>query len=196
MMYGGKFANSRAGLYGFSGMAGGLTASATGGNFWQGAAIGLMNAGLNHARTSIDAAGARYFANKKAFYDHLWKNSFDADGNPIREVSGWELENGDGIALDYSENTISKSKWNSLKTGKLKSGGIGVEFNRRIYRAITSAHTHPRNDFAPDGSLFVPRLSQSDKIHIDVTGFKTIHILYDRRLWLTGSGNIKNLGSW
>ena len=59
MMYGGQFANSTVGLYGFSGMAGGLASTVTGGNFWQGAALGLMNAGLNHAKSNIDAAGAR-----------------------------------------------------------------------------------------------------------------------------------------
>jgi hypothetical protein len=196
MMYGGKFANSTAGLYGFSGMAGGLTSSATGGNFWQGAAVGIMNAGLNHAKANIDAAGAEYFANKKAFYDHLWKKSFDKDGKPVREVNGWELENGDAIALDYSENTINISKWNSLKFGKMKGGGVGVEFKGVKYKVVTSAHTHPRNDFTSDGKLYAPNLSPSDKLHIDATGLKTIHVLYNKNIWLLGSGNRKNLGAW
>ena len=53
MMYGGSFANSTLGNYAFSGLAGGVGAELTGGNFWQGAAIGVMNAGLNHLQQSV-----------------------------------------------------------------------------------------------------------------------------------------------
>lgn len=150
MMYGGKFANSAAGMYGFSGMAGGLTASATGGNFWQGAAVGLMNAGLNHAGSNVDAAGARYFANKKAFYDHLWKNSFDADGNPIREASGWELENGNAIALPFDKNHVAKdgtyvSFNDALDVVPGKFQTKWVQFKGNKYQINTHAHTHPQS---------------------------------------------------
>jgi RHS repeat-associated protein len=53
MMYGGQFANSIAGNYAFSGLAGGVGAELTGGNFWEGAATGLMVAGLNHIQQGI-----------------------------------------------------------------------------------------------------------------------------------------------
>jgi hypothetical protein len=40
--------NNPIGVYTYSALAGGIGAELTGGNFWQGAAIGIMNAGLNH----------------------------------------------------------------------------------------------------------------------------------------------------
>ncbi|MES2780088.1 MAG: FG-GAP-like repeat-containing protein [Bacteroidota bacterium] len=48
MMYGGSIASSRVGNYAFSALTGGLAAELTGGNFWDGAAVGIMIAGLNH----------------------------------------------------------------------------------------------------------------------------------------------------
>ena len=48
MMYGGKFASSTLGTSAFSALAGGAGAELTGGDFWRGAATGLMMAGLNH----------------------------------------------------------------------------------------------------------------------------------------------------
>jgi hypothetical protein len=191
MMYGGKLANSTAGLYGFSGVTGGLTAELTGGNFWQGAATGLMNAGLNHAKANIDAAGARYFANKKAFYDHLWKNSFDENGNPIREVSGWELENGDAIALPYDKNSVSRS-YNDALPVRGKAGNLNVEFKGNRYQVGTHAHTHPT---VYDRFYF----GESDiKLYNLVT--RPIHILYRGNLYNAGMhGNrpwFSNLGPW
>jgi RHS repeat-associated protein len=53
MMYGGKFSTSTLGSYAFSGLAGGLGAELTGGNFLQGAGTGLMIAGLNHLQQGI-----------------------------------------------------------------------------------------------------------------------------------------------
>ncbi|MFZ4400623.1 MAG: T6SS effector amidase Tae4 family protein [Bacteroidales bacterium] len=65
MMYGGEFANSAIGNYAFSGVAGGIGAELTGGDFWQGVAMGIMTAGLNHlqqrlARPSFDDLLANY----------------------------------------------------------------------------------------------------------------------------------------
>ena len=53
MMYGRRFASSTFGNYAFSGLAGGIGAELTGGNFWQGAATGLMTTGLNHLQQNI-----------------------------------------------------------------------------------------------------------------------------------------------
>jgi RHS repeat-associated protein len=46
---GGDFANKTGGIIGFGTIMGGVGASLTGGNFWQGAATGLFVSGLNHA---------------------------------------------------------------------------------------------------------------------------------------------------
>jgi hypothetical protein len=48
-----QFGNSTLGNYAFSGLAGGVGAELTGGNFWEGAAIGLMTTGLNHLQQNI-----------------------------------------------------------------------------------------------------------------------------------------------
>jgi len=47
MKYGGEFAQSTEGGYAFSAVSGGVGSALTGGNFWEGAAIGTMNFGLN-----------------------------------------------------------------------------------------------------------------------------------------------------
>ncbi len=46
--FGGKFADSDIGMLAFGTVAGGAGASLTGGNFWEGAATGLVVSGLNH----------------------------------------------------------------------------------------------------------------------------------------------------
>jgi RHS repeat-associated protein len=51
---GGKFADTGAGMIAFGTVAGGAGAQLTGGNFWQGAATGLVVSGLNHAMHKID----------------------------------------------------------------------------------------------------------------------------------------------
>jgi hypothetical protein len=86
MMYGGSFAKSPVGTYAFSGIAGGVGAELTDGNFFQGAAIGLMNAGLNHLAQGLqhrftdaqlkgifDAyeADALAYNTPESFYEHI-----------------------------------------------------------------------------------------------------------------------------
>lgn len=51
--FGSVFGDGKLGAYAFSGLAGGVGAELSGGNFWQGAAIGVMNAGLNHLQQGI-----------------------------------------------------------------------------------------------------------------------------------------------
>ena len=200
MMYGGKLANSTAGLYGFSGLAGGAGSAATGGNFWEGAAMGVMNAGLNHARSMVDQAGARYFANKKAYNDYLWESSFDENGNPIREVSGWELENGDAIALPYDKNYIADDgtfvSYNDGLPVRGKPGNLNVEFKGSRYRVGTHTHTHPQSyGLYPKGYSGGPDASM-----IRLVG-KPIHILHRANLYRVGlrsNGTFwnTNLGPW
>lgn len=48
----GEFAQSTEGGYAFSTLAGGTGSALTGGNFWEGAAIGMMNFGLNKVQQS------------------------------------------------------------------------------------------------------------------------------------------------
>lgn len=67
MMYGGQFASSALGNYAFSSLAGGVGAELTGGNFWEGAAIGLMTAGLNHLQQGITSRYSLVFDGKELY---------------------------------------------------------------------------------------------------------------------------------
>ena len=52
--FGGKFADSPIGVLAFGTVAGGAGARLTGGNFWEGAATGLVVSGLNHLAHQMD----------------------------------------------------------------------------------------------------------------------------------------------
>lgn len=186
MMYGGKFASSTAGTYAFSGLAGGVGAELTGGNFWEGAAVGVMNAGLNHLQSVVGEAGARYYANKKAGYGDMWNNSF-VDGKATREVFAWELENGDMIMLPYDKNGLTTSYNDALKVVKI-DGERYVQFNGKNYALATHAHTHP--------SMAGPNahpigLSQADLNMQKFIG-RPINILYNKGIYsVNGTYNYK-----
>ncbi len=73
-MYGGSFASSAVGTYAFSALAAGTGAATTGGNFLQGAATGLMTAGLNHLQHKVELGkhntiGKRIQKILQRFYD-------------------------------------------------------------------------------------------------------------------------------
>jgi RHS repeat-associated protein len=205
MMYGGTFASSTFGTYAFSGVAGGVGAELTGDNFFEGAAIGVMNAGLNHLESMVGEAGARYYANKKAGYKDMWDNSF-VDGKPYREVSAWELENGDMIMLPYNKNKIDISYNKALKTtiGKT-TGNRYVYFNGKRYEISTHAHTHPQMVTTQQ------IMKGSNPIGIGPSDLKLqqrigrpIHILYNRAIYSfpgtynheMNMYNFKRIGTW
>jgi RHS repeat-associated protein len=196
MMYGGKFASSSAGAYSFSGLAGGLGSELTGGSFWEGAAIGVMNAGLNHLQAMVGEAGARYYANKKAGYSDMWNNSFE-NGIPTREVSAWELENGDLIMLPYDKNGLDYSDNRALKVLSTKSGKKYVSFNGKTYAIKTHAHTHPR---AANGIGLLNNPKSADVRMFNFMGKKPIHILYNHKVYSAmywgGEWNWKTIGRW
>jgi hypothetical protein len=54
-----KFGKSVEGMYVFSGFAGGVGAELAGGDFLQGASLGLMNAGLNHAKQGFSGENTK-----------------------------------------------------------------------------------------------------------------------------------------
>ena len=79
-IYGGNFADSHFGTYIFSGAAGGIAAELTGGNFLQGAAIGLMTAGLNHLQQGINKL--------------IYNKTFNRIGYvPLDEKAGYQMAN-------------------------------------------------------------------------------------------------------
>ena len=198
MMYGGQFANSTLGVYAFSVVSGGIAAELTGGNFWEGAAIGLMTAGLNHLQSVTGTAGSKYYSNKKAGYRDMWKNSF-VNGKPAREVSAWELENGDLIMLPYDKNNRTTSCNDALTVGRIK-GKLHVQFNGEYYPIKTHVHTHP-TQASPTAHPI--GLSTQD-LRMQRTVGNPIHILYNKAIYsidgtynyATKVWNYKYIGTW
>ncbi|MBQ7194674.1 MAG: hypothetical protein IJS07_03460, partial [Bacteroidales bacterium] len=85
MMYGGSLAASPIGTYAFSGLAGGTGAALTGGNFWKGAATGVMSAGLNHLSQ---------LAQRPSFEDLLLHYPLDENGNELASDKVYEYIGG------------------------------------------------------------------------------------------------------
>lgn len=74
----------------------------------------------------------------------MWDNTNNALGEPLREVSGWELENGDVIVLPYNKNTSKESYNDALKL--LSEGNqkyAYVVFKGKTYKIATHVRTHP-----------------------------------------------------
>lgn len=80
-MYGGNFSTSVTGNYEFSGITAGLGSALTGGDFLQGAGIGLMTTGLNHLQHTIQdeiARLAEHYRNNA----NKFKSSWDVNSSP------------------------------------------------------------------------------------------------------------------
>jgi hypothetical protein len=137
MMYGGKFANSKLGMYAFSAISGGVTSELTGGGFWQGAATGLTIAGLNHALNNYSEKLAE--AAEKYHNDHsLYKVRWDEDSPPkgyqkcnyflddLSEEIGIPLD-GDYSAADWADPNVDIPGWSKAYSGK-PTRGVSAAF--------------------------------------------------------------------
>jgi hypothetical protein len=170
-----------------------------GGKFANGAMTGAFTMLFNDLmhQEQKEESHAKYFANKKEGYDYMWDNSFE-DGNPIREVSGWELEEGGIIVLPFGENIIGMSDNTGLTLSKPDAyGRRSVEFDGKWHKISTHVHTHPKID--------TRGLIGLSKVDGDAGMYKflnrPIHILYNKNLYSAtySSKNrwyYKNLGAW
>jgi hypothetical protein len=179
MMYGGDFANSTAGNYLFSSGMGGIGSVLTGGNFFEGAAIGAMNAGLNHLQHK-----AKLFSNKIAGYNALWETSLDANGNFERETAGWELKDGRVLMLPNDKNSMYKAE---IDKPIFKNGKFYAMHEGNILEISTSVHTHKTAN-----SILSGRLSGRDINMINLLG-RPINILTPSSIYSIGYID-KNLG--
>ena len=99
--------NTVAGTYAFSAVAGGLGSKLTGGDFWQGAGIGLMTAGLNHVTQGIgqktDWNGPSHAEKIQAFLD-AYQEAI-ANDNPYFDlneyVTNFQKYGSGGQYMDY-----------------------------------------------------------------------------------------------
>ncbi len=126
----------RGGMYGFGALSGGIGSWATGGNFWKGAASGLMVTGLNHLRHGI-----KTFTDKKAAQQYMWENSFDKNGDPDYENFAWITKNGEIVVLPNDKNGPTRAKYDNLPL-RYKKGKLQVYANRWV-DVTGSIHTHP-----------------------------------------------------
>lgn len=113
----GQFANSTLGIVSFGAIAGGIGAELSGGNFWQGAIVGGLVAGLNHALHKIDINGQK--GNDGKVFRQKLKEKIDVTDPMLKTVEG-------RTALDeYLKMTLGQEADKILKGVGKSAGFIG-----------------------------------------------------------------------
>jgi len=159
MMYGGNFSHSIAGNYAFSGLAGGVGAAATGGNFWQGAGIGLMTAGLNHLQQGIESRRSLRYEGDMLYVDENGKTIYSTKatsgkGEHMNNPASQHLENLGPIP--EGEYSYLNTNWTKLSKGqqlwRLMKGGDWGSHNVRL-DIVHNIQPH-RSGFYLHGGIF------------------------------------------
>ena len=119
---GGNFAQSGAGTLFFGTISGGLGARLTGGNFWQGAATGLVVSGLNHLAHKVDSSDDMY-SQKKNDDDIDFDSLFD---NVLKNKTNTVLT-ADDLIKKYSVSSKIKDAIKSVKV--LGNNKVYVDWN-------------------------------------------------------------------
>jgi hypothetical protein len=130
------------GMVGVSAFSGGVGAAIAGGkaeDILFGVVQGAMVGALNHLQ---NVRIAKYYANRSAAYEYMYKNSIDENGNPIREVAGWNLSDGDVVVLPFERNGKDYCEWKSLPIYKTKTGRHYLQFNGKKHYIESFIHTH------------------------------------------------------
>ncbi|WP_392436804.1 hypothetical protein ACF3N7_07280 [Cruoricaptor ignavus] len=88
-----QFASSAVGTVAFGALSGGIGAELSGGNFWQGAVIGGIVAGLNHAMHEIDfdppkEVFVRHYDAKYSVEEGKWILSVKSEGYQMVDIAG------------------------------------------------------------------------------------------------------------
>ena len=137
-----SWGNTKAGIYGFSALAGGIGAAATGGNFWQGAANGLMVGALNQLQQDVEFYKMELVEGRAAAYRQMWRDSYP-NGVPT-ELGGFELEN-DYFLIQYSrQNGRDFNRvWSRPYMEGGRIAGRAARYRGRWYRIKNQIHTHP-----------------------------------------------------
>ncbi|KRD57943.1 hypothetical protein ASE40_16485 [Flavobacterium sp. Root935] len=139
-------ANNTIGMIAFGTVSGGLGAAITGGNFWQGAATGLVVSGLNHAMHQIDPPGVERKPLTDFLYDSwVTKNQyFEAetgarigtfvDFTPFNKVFGLRIGEYREFShkLDYQNNQLNHTYNKNHFFEFAASYGLGVDFKYNI----------------------------------------------------------------
>lgn len=187
------------GMVGISTAMGGVGAAIAGGKsedilfgMVSGAMVGMLNH-LQHQRI------AKHYANRNAAYEYMYKNSFDENGNPIREVAGWNLSDGGVLVLPFERNGKDFSEWKSLPIYKTKTGRLYLQFNGKKHFIESFIHTHPIEWNNPNNPI---GLSSSDITFATQTIKMPVQIIYRNTMIYSiiptggNSYTVKYIGTW
>ena len=136
--------NTRVGMYAFGGLSGGIGAAATGGNFWNGMASGLVVAGLNHGAAEWEEV-ASLKGKLPAYLGKAMANG-DMGGcsyavlKSIAEYLGIELP-ADFEILAKGADFAQLAKENGLSTIDIKFEEIKMALN--LNRPVAVTYTEP-----------------------------------------------------
>jgi RHS repeat-associated protein len=137
--YGGSFAQTMGGQMALGAVVGGGVNVALGGNFWEGAVIGAITAGLNHG-----LHGALEKDNLVIFGDAEQASDVMIGMSKMykKEVAGYLTEKGVIVNFDFKNNTLNKS---FLPKYVYKNGKYYTNYNGESLEIKGIVHTHPRN---------------------------------------------------
>jgi len=158
---------------------------------------------FNHMRHTEKDQGMLY-KNKNKGYAAMWEKSFE-NGEPVREVSGWELEKCDllpdgGLIMLPLGNERHESD-NSAYPVFRNGGKLFVRFGGVDFEIVTHVHTHP--DMVTNPNYHPIGYGKSDANMLNFVG-KPINILYNRHIYSVdgtynktkNQWNYKDLGTW
>jgi hypothetical protein len=156
------------GTVGFSAAFGGLSAVATGGDFWRGAAVGATVGLLNHAQSQVI-----YSDEKKA-----WKEMSDWTDKNKKEIAALEIEDGKKVKtlIQYDSRNSKKQSYSTFEIRE--DGNLYVKSGFRTYKVVGNVHTHPL-----DYPMNVDMVSSGDRKMQSYFGNKPIKILHQRQVY-------------
>lgn len=171
--------NSLGGQLAFGALAGGVGSVAMGGDFLQGAAIGLMVAGLNHGMHKLASrkqeGGMHVFNSEKEAYAYMHEAS-EKGGYAYKEHAAYVLEDGRVVLLPVENNT-SQQSYNYRRLLKQQSDGSYklLGYNSKV---VGYTHTHPGSPiYNPSSSDIAFRLARPTFTHKLIDGNNNIHII-------------------
>lgn len=148
-----------------------------------------LNAQRNRSGMPVGGnSTAQFFSNTTDAYNYMWKNSFDANGNPRVEISAWQISKGT-IVMPYYKNFLAKS-YNDYLPIETIDGKKNVYYNNSWNVITGHIHTHPCYN---NGSIGI-------KYDYDIVAWlkMPITILWNNHVWqLNGRGSSPvDLGTW
>ncbi len=121
----------------------------------------------------------------------MWSNSF-SNGRPIREVSGWELQNGGTIVMPFHRNGLHFS-YNDYLEDHGNGANFHVKINDRWYHVSSHIHTHPSYNngrIGLTGSSYDPA---GDYGLLMYTGLPYMDVIYNNKIHRVSYNYYKNI---